>query len=90
MSHVSAHPRLTREVRKYISDRILLRYRQRQAIKQGVLILDLNVFEELVVQAFNDAETASLIERDMKQGCGMALMLDEDFYEDLRWQARFN
>lgn len=79
--------RLTADFKRYIANRMLLRFKERKDLTQETLILDPGVFDELLNEALVDAVQERLIEEPLQFGCRLALMMDDDFFEQVRWMA---
>lgn len=77
-------PHLTEELRDFIAERILKRFDSLKLMKRNLVVLDQNVFRDLLSQAFDDAVEAGFITADLKFGCGVTLFLDDDFYTLVR------
>lgn len=86
--HGSDQPTLTAELRKYIADRILRRLRDREVAKPGSrLVLIPVLFKELLDEACDDACADKLLAPNLRFDTSLALMLDDMFYEDVRWRS---
>jgi hypothetical protein len=83
----SFNEHLTPKLKQYVADRIVHRFHEHKSAREGVVLLDANLFQDLMISAFNDAARDSLIEDSMKLPLVVLLVHDEDFFTEVRWSV---
>ena len=76
---------LTPKLKQYIADRVVQRFREHRKARQGIVLLDAQLFQELIIAALNDAEHEGLVEDSLKLPAASTLIEDQDFFAEIRW-----
>lgn len=81
----SANELLTPKLKQFLAERIVQRFREHRRQLDGIVLLDFNLFQDLMSAALTDAELGGLVDDTMKQPLSLLLVQDDDFFSELRW-----